>query len=70
MNMTKGQKERELVQKMKKLLDGMKFQTSPSQVSEFLEVFEEFYKLKGVSKAQIVIKKSKKRQSESTSTEK
>jgi len=67
---SKHRKERELVQKLKKMLDAMKFRASPDEVAEFLETFEEFYKLKGVSKAQIEIKKSKKRQSETLSTEK
>ena len=66
---SKTRKERELSQKLKKMLDEMKFRATPEKVSEFLALFEEFYKSKGVSKAQVVIKR-KKRQSETKSTEK
>jgi uncharacterized phage protein gp47/JayE len=67
---SKTKKERELSQKLKKMLDEMKFRATPEKVVEFLALFEEFYQSKGVSKAQVVIKKAKKRQSETKSTEK
>ena len=59
-----------MLQKMKKMLDEMKIRATPDRVVEFLVLFEEFYTLKGVPKAQIAIKKAKKRQSDTKSTEK
>jgi hypothetical protein len=67
---TANQKERELVLKMKKQLDGMKFNPTPDKAAEFLEVFDEFCQLKHIHKAQIAVKRAKKRQLGELSTEK
>jgi len=58
-----SQKERELLQKMKKQLDDMKFNATPDKAADFLAVFEEFCKLKKIPKSQITIKLAKSRQS-------
>jgi hypothetical protein len=67
---TSNQKERELIEKMKKQLDGMKFNATPDKIADLLLLVEEFYRLKHISKVQIDIKLAKKRQLEESSTEK
>jgi uncharacterized membrane protein len=67
---TANQKEREITEKMKKQLDGMKFNATPAKAAEFLDTFDEFCTLKRISKAQITVKRAKNRQSAQISTEK
>lgn len=58
---SKNEKERELIKKLKKELDEMKFSSSVDQVTTFLENFEEFIKSRGISKTQIDLRRIKKR---------
>lgn len=67
---TKGEKERELLKKMKKQLDEMKFNVTPDKVTIFLDIFDEFCEIKHISKVQILAKRAKRSQSATTITEK
>jgi hypothetical protein len=55
---------------MKKQIDDMKFNATPDKIADLLLSVEEFYRLKHISKVQIDVKLTKKRQLTASSTEK
>jgi hypothetical protein len=56
---SKAIKERILLKEMKRMLEDMKFSSSNEQIIDFLDIFEEFMKSRGISKQQISIKRTR-----------